>query len=199
MGGFEQALTLAEELLDALTGSMGRDITRWFLAALFTVAGVAKLRRPMLAAMAMVDFGIVRRPRQHLGLALGATELFVALLVALPWSSPAGLFFAAALLWIFVAMTARALLTRRDVACFCLGDPDSHISTWSGLRTGALAVLVSLQLLKPEARLSESATDQVMYAVAACSLFSAGLLLARVPRLLRWNAGTVRIVEEETA
>ncbi|HEX2296416.1 MAG TPA: MauE/DoxX family redox-associated membrane protein [Actinomycetota bacterium] len=199
MGGFEHAQALAGDLVDALVGAEGQAVTRWFLVAMFGVAGVTKLRRPMLAAMAMVDFGVVRRPRRELGLALGAAEVLVALAVAIPVTSGAGRWVAAGLLWAFVAVTVRALATKRDVACFCLGDPDARITHWSGVRTGGLALLVSLQLAEPGTAPSAQPTDELMFAVAACACFAIALVAARVPRLLKWNAGTVNFVEEEPA
>ena len=199
MDGFERALTLGADLVDALTGPVGHGVLRWFLVVMFVVAGVAKVRRPMLAAMAIVDFGIVRRPDRALGTALGGGELLVAALIAVPATTEAGLAVAAALLWVFVAVIARSLATKREVACFCLGDPDSRISKWSGLRTGALAALVTLQLGAARPEVTAPETNGVLLVVTACSLFATALLLGRVPRLVRWNSGTVRIVEEEPA
>src|ERR671916_2138292 len=79
MNGFESALALFTELFRLVTAPTGYGIAVWILAIIFVWSGVAKLRRPTLAAMAMMDFGVLRRVRPRLGSALGAAELLLAL------------------------------------------------------------------------------------------------------------------------
>lgn len=99
MNGFERALLLARDALDVLTGATGYGIAIWFLAFIFTWSGIAKMRRPTLAAMAMVDFGVVRHLRPRLGFALGTIELLLALFLALGVYPSLFLYMTDALLW----------------------------------------------------------------------------------------------------
>ena len=48
---------------------------RLVLATLFVVGGVYKLRRPRDAAIAAVNFGILKRPRKPAGYAFGIAEV----------------------------------------------------------------------------------------------------------------------------
>src|ERR671933_2280657 len=79
MNGFESAFSIFAELLHLVTAPADYGIAVWILAMIFVWSGVAKLRRPTLAAMAMMDFGILRRIRPRLGSVLGAAEVLVAL------------------------------------------------------------------------------------------------------------------------
>ncbi len=82
VSGFESALSLFVGALGLLTAPSGFGIAVWILAIILAWSGIAKLRRPTLAAVAIVDFGVVRRVRPPLGAALGAGELLLALLLA---------------------------------------------------------------------------------------------------------------------
>ena len=75
MNGFESAFSLLGEVLYLVTSPAGYGIAIWILAIIFVWSGLAKLRRPTLAAMAMNDFGVLRRVRPR----LGAAELLLAL------------------------------------------------------------------------------------------------------------------------
>jgi len=67
------------DVLHLITAPAVYGIAVWILAIVFVRSGVAKLRRPGLAAMAMQDFGVLRQIRPRLGSALGAAELLLAL------------------------------------------------------------------------------------------------------------------------
>jgi len=58
--------------------SYGYGVAIWILAIIFAWSGIAKLWQPTLAARALVDFGVLRRVRPHLGSALGVAELLPA-------------------------------------------------------------------------------------------------------------------------
>src|ERR671915_2074426 len=106
MNGFESALSLLANALHLVTAPAGYGIAVWILAIVFVWSGVAKLRQPTLAAVAMMDFGGLRRVRPRLGSALGAAELLVAL--SLVTGTLPGIFLpvTAGLLWFFVLLIA---------------------------------------------------------------------------------------------
>src|SRR5688572_9438782 len=129
-GGFETLLSLIGEAAEAVTSDPLSGALTWLLAGVFAIAGTTKLRRPAVAAMAMLDFRIVRRPRPVLGAALGALELTLAVALVLGVAPAPTLAAAALLLAVFAALIARALRAGDTFACFCLGDDDSEISRW---------------------------------------------------------------------
>lgn len=82
MGGFGMALSVGARGLDALLTPAVFGVAAWLLAGVFVWSGVTKVRRPALAAMALVDFGVARRVWPGLGLALGVAELALATTLA---------------------------------------------------------------------------------------------------------------------
>src|ERR687893_1488760 len=147
MNGFESAFSLFAELLRLLTAPAGYGIAVWILAIIFVWSGVAKLRRPALAAMAMMDFGVLRKVRPRLGSALGAAEVLLALFLVTGTLPVLFVPVTAGLLWFFVLLIARSLRSGQDFPCFCFGDADSRLSRLTLVRTAALAVLASVLAL----------------------------------------------------
>jgi hypothetical protein len=199
MNGFESALSLIADALRLVTAPAGYGIGVWVLATVFVWSGIAKLRRPALAALAMVDFGVLRRVRPRLGAALGAAELLLALSLATGALPGVVLPATAVLLWIFALLIARSLLAGEDFACFCFGDGDSRLSWPTLARTVTLALLASvLTFAAPRtgtyADLSEA---YLLQAVSAVALVGVIVLGSQLPRLLRWNRHPYRIGNTE--
>lgn len=195
MGGFASALSLGQSLLDAWTGPTGTGLTAWFLAAVIAISGIAKLRRPALASMAMVDFGVVRQVRPELGLGLGIGEL--ALAVALPIvPMPAGVI-AAAVLWLFAVLIARATLSGAAFPCFCFGEADQVVSRVTLARTTALALLASLVAWGARAGNVVIADESLLQMTVAGAVLGLIVLSSRVPGLVRWNSDPFGLETEE--
>src|ERR671914_3126410 len=112
MNGFESAFSLFAELLRLLTAPAGYGIAVWILAIIFVWSGVAKLRRPTLAAMAMMDFGVLRRVRPLLGSALGAAELLLALFLITGTLPVIFLPVTAGLVRVFLLLISKSLSSR---------------------------------------------------------------------------------------
>jgi hypothetical protein len=185
MGGFSSAFAYARDLIDALNGTVGGGIFAWLLAGVFALSGGLKLRRPILAAMAITDFGVSRRVRPVLGRLLGIGELAVA--VTLVVSPRVGGVFAAILLWFFVALIARSLRAGRKFACVCFGERDSAISRWTLVRTCLLAILATaLAIAAPN--LGATGANALLQAEIAGGVLGFVALIRSVPRLLRWNS-----------
>lgn len=191
MSGFESAFSLLGGILRLLTEPPNYGISVWVLAVVFAWSGAVKLRQPALAAMAMVDFGVLRRVRPRLGAALGAAETLLAVSLALlpTFTLPV----AAGLLWLFVALIARSLLSGEEFACFCFGDADSELSRLTLLRTGALALLASVLAFAPAGAHPGFGPTDMLQAVSAVALVGTLALAARIPRLLRWNRDPYRL------
>jgi Methylamine utilisation protein MauE len=186
MNGFESALSLLANALHLITAPTGYGIAVWILAIVFVWSGVAKLRRPTLAAVAMMDFGVLRRVRPRLGSALGAAELLVALSLATGTLPALFLPATAGLLWLFVLLIAKGLLSGKDFACFCFGDSDSRLSRLTLVRTGALALLASVLAVAPLPYANFDRT-YLLQAISAAAFVGTIVLGGQIARLLRWN------------
>ena len=186
MNGFGSALALLGQLFDLVTGPAGYGIAIWVLVIVFAWSGLAKLRRPTLAAMAMNDFGVIRKIRPGLGSALGAIELLLAVALVTGMIPVLTLPFTAGLLWLFVLLIARSLWLGKDFSCFCFGDGDSRLSRLTLVRTTVLALLATALVAVP---LRYAGIDQVylLQAVSAAALVGTIVLASRIPSLLRWN------------
>lgn len=119
-----------------------------FLGLIFAISAVPKLRRPELAAMAIVDFGVAQRVHRSAGLTLGAGELTLAVALAAAAGTASQLRFvpmalAAILLWTFVFLIGRALRSAEHFSCFCFGDTEDSISVSTLARSCALALLAT--------------------------------------------------------
>jgi hypothetical protein len=186
VNGFESALSLLAKALHLITAPTGYGIAVWILAIVFVWSGVAKLRQPTLAAVAMVDFGVLRRVRPRLGSALGAAELLLALLLIAGTLPALFLPVTAGLLWLFVLLIAKSLLSGKDFACFCLGDADSRLSRLTLVRTGALALLASVMAVVP---LPYASFDRTYFlqAISAAAFVGTIVLASQIARMLHWN------------
>ena len=196
MNGFESALSLLTGASQLLTAQPGYGIGVWVLAIVFVWSGLAKLRRPALAAMAMNDFGVLRRIRPRLGSALGAAELLLALSLITGALPVVSLAVTAVLLWFFVLLIARSLHLGKDFSCYCFGDSDSRVSRSALVRTGALALLASVLVA---AALPYAGFDQVylLQAISAAAFVGVIALAGKIPRLLRFNRDTNRLGNTE--
>jgi Methylamine utilisation protein MauE len=196
MSGFEAAFSLVAELLRLVTAPTGYGIAIWILAIIFVWSGLAKLRRPTLAAMAIVDFGVLRRVRPRLGSALGAAELLLALFLITGTIPAIFLPVTAGLLWIFVLLISRNLWSGKDFACFCFGDADSRLSRLTLVRTAALALLASVLAAAP---LPYAGFSQayLLQAITAAALVGSMVLGSQIRRLLRWNGDPYRFGNTE--
>jgi hypothetical protein len=186
VNGFGAAIALLAGVFDLVTGPAGYGIAIWVLAIIFVWSGLAKLRRPAMAAMAMNDYGILRGVRPNLGRALGAMELLLALSLITGTLLVVILPVTAGLLWFFVLLIARSLWWGKDFSCFCFGDADSRLSRLTLVRTTALALLASALVVVP---LRPANFDQIylLQAISAAALVGAIVLASRIPKLLRWN------------
>jgi hypothetical protein len=184
MNGFGSALSIATDTLHAATAPVSQGVGVWVLAIIFAWSGIAKLRRPTLAAMAIVDFGVLRRVRPRLGSALGAAELLLALFLATGALPVPSLAIAGGLLWLFVLLLAKSLWAGERFPCFCFGDADSKLSPLTLVRTAALAILASVLVFAPPPVVYGS--NYALQAASAMALIGTVVLCSQIPKLLRW-------------
>jgi hypothetical protein len=111
-------------------------------ALLLVWAGVEKLRRPFPASLAIVRFGLAKRVRPRVGRAAGAVELAAGVALMARPQSPWTYMPAAALLFVFVFLLARAVGRGERFACACFGARETDsITPVTILRTAVLLAL----------------------------------------------------------
>jgi thiol-disulfide isomerase/thioredoxin/uncharacterized membrane protein YphA (DoxX/SURF4 family) len=122
-------------------------IARLLLAAVFTLAGVAKLSDLKGSRQAITDFGVPSSLASPLGILLPLSELAVAatlIPVATAWWGAVG---ALALLLVFVLGISINLARGRKPDCHCFGQLHSSPAGWKTLaRNGALAAVAGFVL-----------------------------------------------------
>src|SRR5918997_1008239 len=115
---------------------------RLLLAAVFVVAGVAKLADREGSRRAVADFGVPAGLAAPLGILLPLAELAVAAALIPTSTALWGAVGALALLLLFVAGIGVNLARGRKPDCHCFGQFHSSPAGWSTLaRNGALAAL----------------------------------------------------------
>ena len=115
---------------------------RIVLAAVFVVAGLAKLADRPGSRQALIDFGLSSRLATLLGTLLPLAELAVAVALLPLGSAWYGALGALALLILFVAGIGANLARGRRPDCHCFGQLHSEPVGWPTLaRNGALAAL----------------------------------------------------------
>jgi hypothetical protein len=97
-------------------------VLRLFLAAVFAVAGVAKLRDPAGARATVGGVGVPAGLRPSVAFGLSVVELAVAALLVLPGLEIVGAAIAASLLTVFLLALGVQHLRGVDVPCACFGQ-----------------------------------------------------------------------------
>jgi thiol-disulfide isomerase/thioredoxin len=122
-------------------------LTRLVLAAVFLVAGVAKLLDRRGSIQAMRDFGLPERLATPAGIALPLAELAVAILLLPTATARWGALGALALLLAFVGGIAWNLARGNQPDCHCFGQLHSAPAGWPTLiRNGVLAAIAAFLL-----------------------------------------------------
>jgi len=168
-------------------------LLQWVISGSLVIGGLAKLRDPSAAAMAMADLGVIRRPTRSLGLAAGWTELSIGLAAGLRFEIAS--LAAVVLLFSFVVLSARALRDGKSFPCFCLGDHEEPLSKATISRAGALAGLGAVPLVASPFAPRPTMEEFLLQVSAATSLFALWML-GRDRSLKALLARSVQTVEQ---
>lgn len=171
----------------------GAGIASWILVVVFSVSGASKIRRPLPAAVAMADFGVVRTVRESLGVALGVAETFVAAGLASGVARSAALAVAAALLVIFVFLIARSLAAGERFSCACFGGSTAPLSWLTLLRTASLSVMAVGAAAVAGDAAAVSVDESLLHATAAAAVVGTVALGSEVRTLLSENRDPYRV------
>lgn len=163
------------------------------LAIIFAWSGIAKARRPVLAATAMRDFGLTRRVHVRLGRFLGLAEVVLAAALASTVAPVVSTGISALALWVFSGLVARGLLRGDSFPCFCFGDADAGLSRLALARTLALATLATLltTLTALRGELAHGPEVTLLQAIMALAIVGTTVLVAKTFALVRSSPDTV--------
>lgn len=169
----------------------GGGILVWLLAGVFLFSGAVKLRHPQRAAVALADFGVIRRVTWRPGAVLGAFELALGLALVAGFAAggvlmPASVI-ATVVLVVFSTVLVRSLRRGDQFACFCFGS-EAGLSRRDVARTSALACLALLLSATAPQITGQGLRAMVLEAVAALAVAAVLRLAAEVPTMLRLNS-----------
>lgn len=145
------------------------------LTGLLTWAGVHKMRQPVHIAVALVRFGIGRRPHLLLGRATGLVEVVTGMALVVPVTRRPGAMVALLLSATFAFLLGRALVHGHEFPCACLG-PDDRVSATGLWRAGIMAAAAALIVAAPTGVVDLTGWGQ---AALLASLVTGGPLLVR--------------------
>ncbi|HUG65716.1 MAG TPA: MauE/DoxX family redox-associated membrane protein [Gaiellaceae bacterium] len=141
-----------------MTGDVVIEVMRLALAAMFAVAGVAKLADLSGATRAARDFGTPQRLALPLAICLACAEIAIAIGLLFAASARAGAAGGAALLIVLAAAVAVARLRGRTPDCHCFGRLHSAPAGWTAVvRNLALALSAALVASQPASGISTAA------------------------------------------
>jgi hypothetical protein len=189
MGGLHPAAEFLAWVISTLHATPGYQVGTLLLALVFLWSGLVKIRRPRLAALALVDFRLIGRPRPWQGATLGVFEVGLAVGLAVGRAMPVILGVATFALTAFALAILRSLVARDKFPCFCFGGDEESLSKLSFARTLALLTLAVVLLLAGHSSAARLPLGEgaALTLEAAVGMLLLVVLLSRVPRLLRWN------------
>jgi len=134
---------------------------RFGLAAVFFVAGAAKLSDLAGSRHAIVSFGLPKSLAPPLGAALPVIELVVAFALIPATSAQWGAIAALVLLALFVAGIANVMLRRREAECHCFGQLHSSRVGWPTLIRNLALALVAVYVIVPARDVSPGYMERI--------------------------------------
>jgi hypothetical protein len=170
-------------------------IVGWMIALVLGGAGVAKLRSRERFAATLVDFGVVGRPRVSAAIAVGLTELLLAVGLLVPSSAAAAAVAVQGMVTAILELIARSLRRGLRFACGCFGAWEEEISARTLLRTGLLAALAAVFVGWASAGRQPAhpgLSFELGMACAAASLLGFAIVGAQLPGLMKLDAGWAR-------
>jgi peroxiredoxin/uncharacterized membrane protein YphA (DoxX/SURF4 family) len=173
-------------------------IARFFLAAVFIVAGVAKLADRSGTRQALADFDVPRRLAAPLLLLLPTAELAAATALVFPTTARWGAAGSLVLLALFVVGLTRVLRRGEAPDCHCFGQLHSKPASWVTVARNCVLALpatyVALAGPGPSLALWVTSTNATeLSLIATCALAAlttaTSILLWRENRRLRSTGG----------
>jgi hypothetical protein len=182
-----------EQLIQSVESGLSQIPTGVLVVLLgftFVWSGIAKAQSPWTVALAVVDFGVIKRPSLRLAwtVALGEIVLAAMLLIAPAMSSSFAALAAGSAVFallVFSFLIVRALRSGRSFACACFGSGDDRLSGSTLARACALGLLaVACTVTSPSGQPLSVAELALTWCVAA-GLLGTSVLLVRARELVR--------------
>lgn len=188
MGGFG-VLRDGFVALFGMLSSAHADLTaRYLLAAVFILAGSFKLQHPQVAADSIVAFGVGTQANPRNGLALGAAEVIIALLLVADQTAAFGALAVVIATLLYLTLIVLALYRGRRFPCACFSSAADDIDSGTALRAGIL-VVVALMAAYGSLRGAVPIrwSDRPLYVVVAVALIALVALANSTVRVWRRN------------
>jgi uncharacterized membrane protein YphA (DoxX/SURF4 family) len=188
VGGFRLLYQGFADLLSAATADPVPLSARIALAAVFAAAGTYKVRHPLVAAQAMVNFRVLASARKHMGRLLGVGETLIALTLLAPVAAVAfvGCAAAGSLSVGYVVVTVNALRRGDRFPCRCLPGLGGDVSPATLTRACAMVVGSAIGLVGP-VRGAAVEAEQLVPATAL-AVAAVGFPLACVAARTGWRS-----------
>jgi peroxiredoxin len=179
-------------------------VARLLLAAVFAVAGLAKLGRRTETESTLAAFGVAPLRRRPIALALPAVELAVAVALLPAASAPYAGVAAALLLALFSFEVARVLAAGEQVDCNCFGSLGvDRITRWTLVRNVAFLIPALIVATagwgdpgpSAVAWVGDLGSTAVAAALAGVALAAAALAFALAWQVMRQNGRLLERLE----
>jgi hypothetical protein len=190
MGGLEALVNLLKSALGVFGDPHGSLIGTWMLAWVFAWSGLAKLRRPRRAALAIVEFGVTSRTNPLFGFGLGAIEVALAAALVLWPSRRPALAAVMMTLSVFLVLIVRSLARGELFPCYCFGNDASVISWMTAVRTAGLTAVALLLFANWTIALRDPWLE-ANAAMGAAGTLLILILVTKLPALWNWNREVV--------
>jgi len=187
MGGFGLTAAALRHLAEMLAGDAMQGVLVSILGLVFVISGAQKVRNPLLASFAFVDFRATSRPNLALGLALGGGELTLGAWLLLRLATPWALAVACTLLCFFTYLLIREIQSGQRHPCHCFGAKEDQLSWRTVARTASLATLsaVGAAFAPSQAPFITVAVLQLIVASAFVGLFTLSVARKELAALAR--------------
>ena len=163
-------------------------MARFALAAVFSVAGLAKLLDLTGSRAAITSFGLPKMLAAPLGVALPVIELLVAIALIPAPSASWGALGALILLGLFVVGIAGVMIRGREAECHCFGQLHSSRVGWTTLgRNSVLALVAGFVVVGQRRGVTPSYTESISgLSSAELLVFFAGAIALAVVAMGGW-------------
>lgn len=184
MHGFELLSSASVNALRLIADSEVRSIVVWTLAGTLLWSGFSKLRHPLLAATALMQFGLVKTASRSRGQVLGAGELGLAMLLISGVAPLFGLAIATALFSVFAILIGARLRAGDTRPCYCFGS-DSPLGVVALARAIVLALVSGTLSVTASMWTTPADLGSIgWYAAGAAALMGVAVLVPAFPTVM---------------
>jgi hypothetical protein len=179
MHGFALMADLVRQLGSTIGSDALLGIALDLVGITFVISGLQKMRNPLMASFAFVDYRVATRARPWLGMALGTWEVGLGAWLLLRLAGPAGAGTACVVLSFFSYVLAREVGAGRQHPCYCFGAAEAALSWVTVARTASLAAVAGVVMMLASWHAPATVAALQQFVVAAGCFATFVLLAAR--------------------